>query len=216
MIKPILIFKILILVSKKKKKEKSGIVHLHVYFWTSPTLPCMPMTLLMTMMCPALRLFMSGMTSLIMRMVPKKLVSNTIFIWSRLMLSTGPSNPTPALFTAGRVRGDGLQCDWLTILGQGQCLHACALKLMCKGNTRFHWSLQGEASDVQSVAYTSHYRWDLLRMSMCLSWTLLMHCLTESSLHTSRACSVRVFPNASPAACTSLSFFFRSRMVAIT
>lgn len=57
------------------------------------------MTLLMTTMCPERLFFMSGITSLIMRTTPKKLVSNTCFISSMLMLSTGPSKPTPALLT---------------------------------------------------------------------------------------------------------------------
>lgn len=57
------------------------------------------MTLLMTTICPERLFFMSGITSLIMRTTPKKLVSNTCFISSMLMLSTGPSKPTPALLT---------------------------------------------------------------------------------------------------------------------
>lgn len=62
-------------------------------------IPWRPMTLLMTTMCPERLFFMSGITSLIMRTTPKKLVSNTLFISSMLMLSTGPSKPTPALLT---------------------------------------------------------------------------------------------------------------------
>lgn len=64
--------------------------------------PWRPMTLLMTTMCPERLFFMSGITSLIMRTTPKKLVSNTSFISSMLMLSTGPSKPTPALLTGGK------------------------------------------------------------------------------------------------------------------
>lgn len=55
-----------------------------------------------------------------------------------------------------------------------------------------------------------------LRMSMWRSFMLLMHCLTDSSLQTSSGSNMRVFPYVSPAASTNLSFFFRSRMVAIT
>ena len=63
------------------------------------TVPCRPMTLLMTTMWPDLRFFMSGITSLIMRTMPKKFVSNTFFISSILMLSMGPRSPIPALLT---------------------------------------------------------------------------------------------------------------------
>ena len=55
-----------------------------------------------------------------------------------------------------------------------------------------------------------------LRISIWRSLTLFMHCETESSLHTSNGCSVRLFPKVSPAASTSFSFFFRSLMVAMT
>ena len=55
-----------------------------------------------------------------------------------------------------------------------------------------------------------------LRISTWRSFTLSRHSLTDSSLHTSRGSSARVFPYASPAASTSLAFFFRSRMVAMT
>lgn len=76
-------------------------------------LPCRPITLLMTIMWPDCLLFMSGMTSFIMRTVPKKLVSNTLFISSMLMLSTGPSKPTPALLTGKSERKDGWLWSWL-------------------------------------------------------------------------------------------------------
>lgn len=55
-----------------------------------------------------------------------------------------------------------------------------------------------------------------LRTSTCRSLIPLIHSLTDSSLHTSRTARERVFPYASPAASTSLSLRFRSRMVAIT
>lgn len=51
---------------------------------------------------------------------------------------------------------------------------------------------------------------------MWRSFTLLTHCLTDSSLHTSSGSSTMVLPNVSPAASTRLSFFLRSRMVAMT
>lgn len=73
-----------------------------ILFWIVEIIqiiPWRPMTLLMTTMCPERLFFMSGITSLIMRTTPKKLVSNTLFISSMLMLSTGPSKPTPALLT---------------------------------------------------------------------------------------------------------------------
>lgn len=62
--------------------------------------PCSPMTLLTTTMWPLRRRFISGRTALIILTAPKKLVSKTRFISSTLMLSTGPTCPTPALFTA--------------------------------------------------------------------------------------------------------------------
>lgn len=62
-------------------------------------LPCSPITLLTTMMCPPLLFFISGITSLIMRITPKKFVSNTFFISSMGMLSNGPTRPIPALLT---------------------------------------------------------------------------------------------------------------------
>lgn len=58
------------------------------------------MTLLTTTMCPFCRRFMSGRTALIILTTPKKLVSKMRFISSTLTLSTGPTCPTPALFTA--------------------------------------------------------------------------------------------------------------------
>lgn len=67
----------------------------------SNIVPCSPMTLLTTMMCPSRLLFMSGITCLIMRTTPKKLVSKTFFISSILMHSTGPTRPIPALLTWG-------------------------------------------------------------------------------------------------------------------
>lgn len=73
--------------------------HLSLCLWI---VPWRPMTLLMTTMCPERLFFMSGITSLIMRTTPKKLVSNTFFISSMLMLSTGPNRPTPALLTDGK------------------------------------------------------------------------------------------------------------------
>ncbi len=51
------------------------------------------------MMCPPFLFFISGITSLTMRITPKKLVSNTFFISSMGMLSTGPTRPIPALLT---------------------------------------------------------------------------------------------------------------------
>ncbi|TNN39810.1 hypothetical protein EYF80_050025 [Liparis tanakae] len=72
-------------------------------------LEAVPMTLLMTTMCPERLFFMSGITSLIMRTTPKKLVSNTLFISSMLMLSTGPSRPTPALLTGRKHTGGDIK-----------------------------------------------------------------------------------------------------------
>lgn len=67
-------------------------------------------------------------------------------------------------------------------------------------------------TDAGLVSGVSHS----LRISIWRSLTLLMHCLIDSSLHTSSGSNIKVFPYASPAASTSLFFFFRSRMVAIT
>lgn len=67
----------------------------------------------------------------------------------------------------------------------------------------------GDAGLVSGVSHS-------LRISIWRSLTLLMHCLTDSSLHTSSGSNIKVLPYASPAASTSLSFFFRSRMVAMT
>lgn len=67
--------------------------------------PCSPMTLLTTTMWPLRRRFISGRTALIILTAPKKLVSKTRFISSTLMLSTGPTCPTPALFTAAAPGG---------------------------------------------------------------------------------------------------------------
>ncbi|TNN39809.1 hypothetical protein EYF80_050024 [Liparis tanakae] len=59
-------------------------------------------------------------------------------------------------------------------------------------------------ADAGLVSGVSHS----LRMSTWRSLTLLTHCLTDSSLHTSSGSSVSVSPYASPAASRSLSFFF--------
>lgn len=71
------------------------------------SVPCSPMTLLTTTMCPPLLFFISGITSLIIRITPKKLVSNTLFISAILMLSTGPTRPIPALLTREREEEEG-------------------------------------------------------------------------------------------------------------
>lgn len=72
------------------------------------SVPCSPMTLLTTTMCPPLLFFISGITSLIIRITPKKLVSNTLFISAILMLSTGPTRPIPALLTREREEEEGV------------------------------------------------------------------------------------------------------------
>lgn len=146
--------------------------------------PCSPITLLTTMMCPPLRFFMSGMTSLIMRITPKKLVSNTFFISSMGMLSSGPTRPIPALLTVHR-------------------------RKKIRFDTRKKRQTRNSVRHCEDAFYP-------LRTSTCRSLIPLMHCLTDSSLQTSRTASERVFPYASPAASTSLSLRFRSRIVAIT
>ncbi|TNN49236.1 hypothetical protein EYF80_040534 [Liparis tanakae] len=55
-----------------------------------------------------------------------------------------------------------------------------------------------------------------LRTSTWRSLMPLTHCWTDSSLQTSSTARDRVFPYASPAASTSLSLRFRSRIVATT
>lgn len=55
-----------------------------------------------------------------------------------------------------------------------------------------------------------------LRTSTCRSLMPLIHCLTDSSLHTSSTARKRVFPYVSPAASSNLSLRFRSRIVAMT
>lgn len=82
--------------------QKTTIVVIVPQFGASP---CSPMTLLTTTMWPLRRRFISGRTALIILTAPKKLVSKTRFISSTLMLSTGPTCPTPALFTAGAPEG---------------------------------------------------------------------------------------------------------------
>lgn len=67
------------------------------------------------MMWPPRRFFMSGITSLIMRMTPKKLVSNTFFISSMGMLSTGPTRPMPALLTAQETEASGAAFELKTL-----------------------------------------------------------------------------------------------------
>lgn len=146
--------------------------------------PCSPITLLTTMMCPPFRFFMSGMTSLIMRITPKKLVSKTFFISSMGMLSSGPTRPIPALLTVRRRKKIGFY-------------------------VRKKRQASNSARHCEDVFYP-------LRTSTCRSLIPLIHCLTDSSLQTSRTARERVFPYASPAASTSLSLRFRSRIVAIT
>lgn len=138
-------------------------------------------------MCPPFLFFMSGITSLIMRITPKKFVSNTFFISSMGMLSTGPTRPIPALLTAqGREKkGDRKEIRFY----------------------KKHYKLIVQHGE--DVFYP-------LRTSTCRSLIPLIHCLTDSSLQTSSTASERVFPYASPAASTSLSLRFRSRIVAIT
>lgn len=146
--------------------------------------PCSPITLLTTMMCPPFRFFMSGMTSLIMRITPKKLVSKTFFISSMGMLSSGPTRPIPALLTVRR-----------------------------RKKIRFYVRKKRQTSNSARHCEDVFYP---LRTSTCRSLIPLIHCLTDSSLQTSRTARERVFPYASPAASTSLSLRFRSRIVAIT
>lgn len=157
-----------------------------------------PSTLLMTRMCPERLLFMSGMTSLIMRTTPKKLVSNTCFMSSRLRASMGPTRPTPALLTTNTQMNSGW--SWRLKRETDAQIH--------------HLNL---STDEQKPAET-----DLcvcvnsLSMSICRSLTLSTHCLTDSSLQTSSVSRDRVRPYASPASSTNLSFRFRSRIVAMT
>lgn len=87
--------------------------------------------------------------------------------------------------------------------GRNICIHIHIHRI----NKR-RWQM-GDAGLVSGVSHS-------LRISIWRSFTLLMHCLTDSSLHTSSGSNVNVLPYASPAASTSLSFFFRSRMVAMT
>lgn len=65
--------------------------------WSNP--PWIPITLLMTTMCPFFLLFISGRISFINLTSPKKLVSITVFISPTDWHSMGPIRPIPALLT---------------------------------------------------------------------------------------------------------------------
>lgn len=62
-------------------------------------LPWIPITLLITTMCPLFLLFISGRISFTNRTSPKKLVSITVFISPIDWHSMGPIRPIPALLT---------------------------------------------------------------------------------------------------------------------
>lgn len=140
------------------------------------------------MMCPPLLLFMSAITSFMTRIVPKTLVSKTLFISSIEMHSTGPTMPIPALLTFWRRKQrNDKGCNW--------CLF------------RFSPAVKGTACWGKVL---------LLRTSTCRSLMPSIHCLMDSSLQTSSTAKESVSPYASPAASTSLSLRARSRIVAIT
>lgn len=155
--------------------------------WTPP--PWIPITLLITTMCPLFLLFISGRISFTNLTSPKKLVSITVFISPIDWHSMGPIRPIPALLTTR-----AYQAQTADLWRQ---LH-CGFDEDSKN--KFLWR---DANDV-----------NLLRISTLRSGRLSTQALMESSSHTSSCLISKVRPKVRPAALTRASPLLRFLMVA--